>query len=100
VRGRLDGWACGALLVGLASLGLPWGTFGTPGYQTTVRVPVVAAGVVVYLGWRRRSRALVRVGMALATFALLLAHLVGGGAITLLIALVLLEIGLRRTSWE
>jgi hypothetical protein len=97
---RLGGWATGALLVGLISLGLPWGTFGEPGYQTVVRVPVIAAGAAVYLGWRMRSRTLVRVGTALAVVALLLAHLVGGGAITLLIALVLLELGLRRTDWE
>jgi hypothetical protein len=88
----------GPLLVGLVSLGLPWGTFGTPGYQTTVRVPVVAAGVLVSLGWRAGSRFLIRVGMVLAVVALLLAQLVGGGALTLLLALVLLELGLRRTA--
>jgi hypothetical protein len=97
VKQRLDGWVTAALLVGLVSLGLPWGTFGAPGYQTIVRVPVIAAGVAVYIGWRLRSRSLLRVGMALAVVALLLARLVGGGAIALLIALVLLELGVRRT---
>ena len=96
---RLGGWVTGALLVGLVSLGLPWGDFGTPGYMTVVRVPVVAAGLAVFLGWRMRSRGLVRVGMAFAVVALMLAHLVGSGAIALAIALVLLELGIRRTPW-
>jgi hypothetical protein len=95
----LGGWVTGALLVGLVSLGLPWGEVGAPGYMTIVRVPVVAAGLAVFLGWRMRSRGLVRVGMAFAIVALMLAHLVGSGAITLAIALVLLELGIRRTPW-
>lgn len=93
----LNGWATGALLVGLVALGLPWGDGGAPGYTTVVRVPVIAAGLVVFLGWRLRSRPLVRVGMVLASIALVLVHLVGSGAIALAIALVLLELGIRRT---
>jgi hypothetical protein len=93
----LEGRVTGALLVGLASLGLPWGAAGAPGYTTEVRVPVVVAGLLVHYGWRRRSRRLVRVGMVSAVVALMLAHLVGGGAIALAIALVLLELALRRT---
>lgn len=99
-RERRTGWATGALLVGLVSLGLPWGTVGAPGYLTVVRVPVIAAGAVVYVGWRLRSLPLVRVGMVFAVVALMLAHLVGSGAIALAIALVLLELGLRRTAWS
>jgi hypothetical protein len=95
----LGGWVTGALLVGLVSLGLPWGELGAPGYTTIVRVPVVAAGIAVFLGWRRRSRALVRVGTAFAVVALMLAHLVGSGAIALAIAVLLLELGIRRTPW-
>lgn len=97
---RLSGWVTAALLVGMVSLGLPWGGYGAPGYLTIVRVPVVAAGLVVFLGWRRRSRPLVRVGMAFGVVAVMLAHLVGSGAIALAIALVVLELGLRRTSWS
>ncbi len=96
---RLGGWTTAALLVGLVSLGLPWDDSGAPGYLTTVRVPVVAAGVAVILGWRARSRSLVRVGMACGVVALLLAHLVGGGALAMGIALVALELGLRRASF-
>jgi hypothetical protein len=93
----LGGWVTGALLVGLVSLGLPWGEGGSPGYMTIVRVPVIAAGVAVLLGWRMRSRSLVRAGMVFAVVALLLAHLVGGGAIALALGLVILELGIRRT---
>jgi hypothetical protein len=96
----LGGWATGALLVGLVSLGLPWGEVGAPGYMTIVRVPVIAAGLAVFLGWRTRSRGVVRVGMAFAVFGLMEAHLVGGGAIALALGLVLLELGIRRTSWS
>jgi hypothetical protein len=95
---RVGGWATAALLVGLVSLGLPWGASGAPGYETVVRVPVVAAGLAVSVGCRTCSRSLVRVGMAFAVVAVMLAHLVGGGAIALVIALVILELGLRRTS--
>jgi hypothetical protein len=96
----LGGWATGALLVGLVSLGLPWGEVGAPGYMTIVRVPVIAAGIAVFLGWRMRSRGIVRVGMASAVVAVMLAQLVGSGAIALALALVLLELGIRRTRWN
>lgn len=93
----LGGWVTASLLIGLASLGLPWGQLGAAGYTTSVRVPVILAGVAVIVGWRMRSRLLVRLGMALAVVAVLLASLVGGGPIALVLALVVLELGLRRT---
>lgn len=94
----LSGWAAAALLLGIVSLGLPWGAFGAPGYLTTVRVPVVAAGIVILLGWRRRSLPLVRIGEASAVLALMLARGTGGGPLTLVVAVVLLEVGVRRTA--
>lgn len=86
-------------MVGVVSLGLPWGDVGTAGYTTIARVPVVAAGVIVLLGWRTASQPLVQVGEALGVVALMLAHLVGSGPLALAIALVLLEAGVRRAGW-
>lgn len=95
-RASLGGRGWAALLVGLASLGLPWGPLGQPGYVTASRVPVALAGVLVVLGWRRGSRQLVRVGSALGLAAVVLAGFQGGGALALLLALLLLEVPLRR----
>lgn len=89
-----DGWLAAAVLVGLTSLGLAWGPLGEPGYLTTSRVPVMAAGVVVVLGWRHGSRRLVRVGAALGLAAVVLAGFHGGGALLMLLAL----LALRRSE--
>jgi len=87
----LSGRVTAVLLVGLTSLGLPWGALGQPGYVTAARVPVAAAGVLVILGWRHRSRRLVRVGAAFGLAAVVLAGFQGGGPLVMLLALLLLK---------
>lgn len=93
----LNGLVTAVLLVGLASLGLPWGALAQPGYVSVVRVPVAAAGVLVILGSRHRSRRLVRVGSSLGLAAVVLAGFQGSGPLVMLLALLLLEAGVRRS---
>ena len=92
---RLPGLVLGALLVGVVSLGLPWGDLGQPGYAGVVRVPVIVAGLAVLLGWRWGSRRLVRVGTAFGLAAVALSHLAGSGPLAFAFAMVLLELALR-----
>lgn len=94
---NIGGWLTAALLVGLISLGLPWGPLGSPGYTTVARVPVVAAGVVVVVAARLRSDRLVWVAMAFGVLAIMLGRLSGSGPLALALALLLLYGGVRRT---
>jgi hypothetical protein len=97
-RRHIGGWGAAALLVGLVSLGLPWGTTGAPGYEGPARVLVVAAGGVAVLGLRRDSTALVRLAWSLAIGAIVVGGPGGGGPVALVVALFLLHRAGRSRS--
>lgn len=72
-------------------------TAAVPGYASPVRVALLVAVVVLIVGLRRRSAALLRAGLAVAATGLLLGGTsVGAGQLTYLGALVVLVLALRR----
>jgi peptidoglycan/LPS O-acetylase OafA/YrhL len=87
-----------AVALGLVALGLPWGTVGSPGYTQDARVPVIAAGVALLLGWRRGSRPWMRLATVLGIVGFAVSGQGGGGPVVLLLALASVEVVIHRTT--
>lgn len=92
---RAESWLLAAFALGVVSLGLSWAPTLAPGYEEQVRVPVLAAGLLVALGWRRQSRVLLRLGVVSAVAALAIGGRDGAGPPVFLLALSALWLAVR-----